>query len=206
MTPNKRKGFTLLELLTVIAIIAITASILFPVVGRAKLRAYNTSHIASLRQLGQAREIYAPETTDKLSFQSEPLVRTGLLSPALLDSKFDPFVEGCMNHRKSYDFESSQGITPYKDSLLTAPAYIGSLLLNNLQQRRQGGWAVFQASPPQQQNDVPWNQAFEIYSPRFLRLRFDGSVVSGSLVQRPAKAEPHQLAIFPEDLFYDESE
>lgn len=186
-----------------IGVFAALAAVLFPVIGRAKLQAYNSTHISNLRQIGQAREMYAPDGVAKPSFQSEPLVALGYLSHELLDSKFDPFTEGCMNHQKSYDSESGQPITSYKDSLLTAPAYLGVELLSKLLEQKGSGWAIFQASPPQQQNDVPWNSAFEIYTTKYLRLKFDGSVKSGTVILRPAIEDPSILAYYPEDLFYD---
>jgi len=55
---QRRKGFTLMELLTVIAIIVILAAILFPVFGRAKENGYKTAALAQARQLGAAMLLY----------------------------------------------------------------------------------------------------------------------------------------------------
>ena len=53
-----RRGFTLVELLTVIAIIAILASLLFPVFGRAKAAAKKTQCISNLKQVGASIQMY----------------------------------------------------------------------------------------------------------------------------------------------------
>jgi len=56
------RGFTLVELLTVIAIIAILASLLFPVFTRAKAAAKKTQCISNLRQIGAAIEMYESDS------------------------------------------------------------------------------------------------------------------------------------------------
>lgn len=54
----KKRGFTLVELLTVIAIIAILAAIIFPVAGSARERARRAQCISNLSQIGTAIKQY----------------------------------------------------------------------------------------------------------------------------------------------------
>src|SRR5579884_3483533 len=61
MTRRKQNGFTLVELLVVIALIAILAAILFPVIAQARESARSASCLSNLRQLAAAMHIY---TTD----------------------------------------------------------------------------------------------------------------------------------------------
>jgi prepilin-type N-terminal cleavage/methylation domain-containing protein len=58
MLHTRRSGFTLIEMLVVIAIIAVLAAILFPVFGRARENARRTVCLSNLQQIGAAIAIY----------------------------------------------------------------------------------------------------------------------------------------------------
>jgi prepilin-type N-terminal cleavage/methylation domain-containing protein/prepilin-type processing-associated H-X9-DG protein len=63
-----KHGFTLIELMIVIAIIAILAAILFPVFNNARKKSLQTQCISNLRQLTTAIKMYATDNDDQFPF------------------------------------------------------------------------------------------------------------------------------------------
>ncbi len=64
-------GFTLIELMMVISILAILASLLFPVFAQAREKARQTSCASNLRQLGMSVAMYAQDYDDRYPIGSD---------------------------------------------------------------------------------------------------------------------------------------
>jgi prepilin-type N-terminal cleavage/methylation domain-containing protein len=74
-----QSGFTLIEMLVVIAVIAILAAILFPVFAQAREKARQASCISNLKQIGAAMLMYATDYDD--CFPGSPDARESLWVP-----------------------------------------------------------------------------------------------------------------------------
>ena len=68
----RRGAFTLIELLTVFAIITVLASMLFPALASARRRGRDLGCISNLREWGRATHVYASEHQDRLPQDGSP--------------------------------------------------------------------------------------------------------------------------------------
>ena len=90
-------GFTLLELLIVMAVIGILASLLLPVLGAARQRARASECASNLRQLYMATTFYAEDDGDRLPFawydDPDPKINNfySLLMPVIFGIGFDGY-------------------------------------------------------------------------------------------------------------------
>lgn len=107
-------AFTLIELLTVIAIIGILAALIFPTIGKVRETAQRSVDANNLREIVKAASIYAADNNDRLpdpaaiaaqypGLGSGPYAWVGILAqrgvvsdPAFYFAKNDPFHTGVM--------------------------------------------------------------------------------------------------------------
>jgi prepilin-type N-terminal cleavage/methylation domain-containing protein len=67
---RRRRGFTLVELLVIVAIIGLLIGILMPALGRAKTSARRTACATNLRQIGAGLRLYLDNNDDRFPFAS----------------------------------------------------------------------------------------------------------------------------------------
>ncbi len=91
MSPQsaRRRAFTLVEILVVIAIIAILSAIIFPSFALVRANARRTSCVSNLKQIGAAMEMYKADYDGRFPFAVDPFdkkVVTGIPSPNGFDA------------------------------------------------------------------------------------------------------------------------
>ena len=103
---RSRKGFTLVEIMIVVAIIVLLAAIAIPNLLRARLSANEATAIAAMRTLSTAMEGYR-------AAQSPPAYPTTLLS---LNASNPPYIDSVLasGNKSGYTFTPAGGGTTFR--------------------------------------------------------------------------------------------
>ncbi len=116
-------AFTLIELLVVIAIIAILASVLLPVLAKAKTRAQSVSCISNMRQWGLAMRMYCDDNNDSVPEEGDVTANIAAVNPA--QPNFDAWyniVTSYARQSRLYDlYAVNDPPVPYSRNLFACP-------------------------------------------------------------------------------------
>jgi prepilin-type N-terminal cleavage/methylation domain-containing protein len=149
-TSLKRRGFTLVELLVVVSVIAILLAIILPSMRSARQSAKRTACGAQLKQIGIGFIAYLDSSNDRLPFASylpsvdpAPLVNTIYIADVLLpqlnkqnkvlqcpDDKAGRYDRGAPNDNKSY-FESEKSSYEYRMDGRPGSPGIGNMVMGH---------------------------------------------------------------------------
>lgn len=123
------KGFTLLELLVVVAILALLAALLLPALARAKNQAQTTHCVSNLHQLGVALNLYTQDanayplaTSNGITGAWQPALQT--VVPSLMFSCPTQIIP-CTNFIRSFNWAGGE-ISPYYGYNVLGANYQGS--------------------------------------------------------------------------------
>ncbi len=98
---KRKQGFTLVELLTVIAIIGVLVSLLIPAIQRARESSRSTQCKSNLRQIGLAMTQYLDRQGERGKFpMTARLPKTS--NPSKLPSLYDVLAPFCENNREIF--------------------------------------------------------------------------------------------------------
>jgi len=90
MRGMSRRGFTVIELLVTVAIIAVIAAILFPVASGAKRKGKDTTCLSNMRQIGMAFSMYLASYDDRMPDRLSRMHPSHITDPRILICPHDP--------------------------------------------------------------------------------------------------------------------
>jgi prepilin-type N-terminal cleavage/methylation domain-containing protein/prepilin-type processing-associated H-X9-DG protein len=150
---NRRKGFTLVELLVVIGIIALLISILLPVLNRARQAAASLVCLSNVRQLALAATMFAQDHHGRV--------------PACSDTSWAAFADP---DTQFFSYRNNGGVNELQDWASALLPYMGDRSLTDFQQAPTDKTRVFLCpsdpwlTVPQPGNRL-WNDVTNTVSP-----------------------------------------
>lgn len=204
------RGFSLVEVLVVIALIAVVAGVLLPVLSVARRRGYLAQDASNMRQFGLAEILYVESHDGRRPLDLGPLVSERLLLPEMCASAVDSTAIGLGNVQivEMGRFVggakwSDPRVTPFRQSYFSLR---GSGLENKLPlddpEASNVGWIVSLVETDAVRLDRP-NVLFE--AGPYYRLCLDGSLVRRRM-ENTGVGEVGQRTWFLELIFWDGSE
>lgn len=179
-----KRGFTLIEILVVLTIIAVLAGLLFPVLGGAKGRAQDTVATSSLRQAGSAYGLYANDHDGRTGRALiDDYVDAGYLPAAIVASNGDSAPQGLANLKRATDPQGPglERVMPrsYKISFISRLDGEQGDTSQVFPDAGAKGWCFSIRSATNVDPRFP----VASFKGQYLRLVYDGSVVSRTFVR-----------------------
>jgi len=184
MAIKVQKGFTLIEVLVVIAIIGLLVGITIPVMSMAMKSGQRATSTSNLRQIGMALRSYIEDSGGYPRAGADGLVRSGHLSESILLAPGDPFKEGyakriraCKPWDLPFDYPQSYETVIYDFAVLDG-AWLANL------KKYDSNPGMFIARTHGTWNSDSDGRCANIdfhFVGSYLRLREDGSVISRTI-------------------------
>lgn len=113
--PRRPTGFSLTELLIVIAVLAVLAALLLPVLSSARRRAQDTTCIANLQQLGHAITMYVSDYDGAYPLTAEGIIYNNSVGDGvrIWSDMLTPYLKGSLLACPACDWENGPG-TSYR--------------------------------------------------------------------------------------------
>ncbi|MBX3114810.1 MAG: type II secretion system protein [Fimbriimonadaceae bacterium] len=175
---NKSLGFSLIELMVVVAIATILIGVVMPVLAKAKTAARKTDDLVRMKQIGLAATLYRDDYDGEITRGIDVLVESGRLEKYMASLTADPTSKGIGNIVASQT-DLFMGIggdltLPYKNSTIGLREYrIGENADRFLLEGPAGGW-LLDFTQMTKQNSEDYIDSTGTYR----RLCFDTSVVT----------------------------
>ena len=183
MSPSKKNGFTIIELLVVMGIVAVLAALLLTSLSGAKKKSHQAICLSQLRQLGLAVSMYGDEFAERPA-SMQVLANTRLIQiPATVLCAED----STKNWGGIYHEESRRVIHPSEPPEKIRYSYINNFswdrwLLAGLMKAEESNAGVAVCQLHGQRSDRSATPSIANFEGSILRLQQDGAVVQRNLL------------------------
>jgi prepilin-type N-terminal cleavage/methylation domain-containing protein len=190
---QEQGGFTLMEVLTVVCIVAVLAAILLPVLLSSKRRGSSADSISKLRQIGQAANLYE-QAVGQYATRTWQLVAEGTIPASLCEAHNDAsprgmeneFIQAMAERYVKLGVQPAPRETDFKSSFIGAGAFgRGSETVTRRAALLGAGWLLDFTDTPR--GTMPYPQLWE---GTYRRLLFDGAVVTRILADSDCGGSP----------------